>query len=265
MAMQYSGRSNHVKSVARAFTLVEAMTKIGREVSITELSRFLGWPKSTVHGILSTLRDYRYVEQSPDSGFYRLGVRFFEVGNMVARSWDIQAVAPPHMHRLNAWLGEMIQLAKEDDGQVLYLYKVDSQRVMRSIAEIGDRLPMYCTGLGKVLLAYKSPAEAKSILKRWGMVQMTGQTITTLPEMEQELYKIRQQGFAMDDREMIEGLRCAAAPVWDREGNVRYAVSVSGMYSNMQETHLKEVLQGVLQCARDISREMGYMEPSVHV
>lgn len=258
--MQYLERSNHVKSVARAMLLVEAMARLGKEVSITELSRNVGWPKSTVHGILSTLRDFRYVEQSAESGFYKLGVRFFEIGSIVTRSWDILPIASPHMQRLNSRVGETVQLAMENDGEVLYLHKEDAYHIMRNVSSVGGRLPLYCTALGKVLLAYKSPAEVRAILKRSGMEARTSHTITTKCGMESELQKIREQGFAIDDRELKAGLRCVAAPIRNRAGTVLYAVSASGIYSSMQSEHLEVVRQGVVQCARDISRELEAIE-----
>ncbi len=250
--------ASHVQSVARALTLLETLAERNREMSLTELSQVLGWPKSTVYGLLSTLRDYHYIDQSPVSGHYQLGVRLFEMGNLVAHSWDIRAIAFPYMQRLNAELGEMIQLATEDRGQVLYLDKIDSTHMIRIVSNVGGRQPMHCTGLGKALLAYMPMAEVRSIIGRYGMLRMTSRTITSLPKLEEELHKIRQQGYALDDREVMEGLCCVAAPIFEREGSAKYAVSVSALYNNMQSGRLERTVQLVKSTAEEISRAMGF-------
>jgi DNA-binding IclR family transcriptional regulator len=243
--------------------LLDLLALEKREMSLTEISKALGWPKSTAHGIIATLRDYYYVDQSPVNGYYRLGVRLFELGNVVARSWDIRPLALPAMQNLNNRLGEMVQLATEDQGEVLYLEKLDSTHMMRIVSDIGARLPMHCTGLGKVLLAYKKPSEIKWILNKHGMPQMTAHTITERGALEREFIKIRRQGYALDDREVMEGLRCIAAPIYDRNGGVNYAISVSGFINNMQGPHLDLVREELLRAAASISRAMGYSGPGL--
>jgi len=236
------------------------MARENREMSLTEISEKMGWPKSTVHGLLATLREYHFVDQSVQSGHYCLGIRLFEFGHMVARNWEIRSVALPQMQALNRKHGEMVQLATEDRGEVLYIDKLDSKHLMRIVSEIGARLPIHCSGLGKVLLAYKSPAEVKWILAKHGMPRMTARTITDPMEMDAELAKVRKQGFAVDDREIMDSLRCVAAPIFDREGDVRYAISVSGLADSLTGDYFNTVLKSLLETASEISFMMGYRE-----
>ena len=251
-------KSSHVQSVEKALLLVELLAQENREMSLTEISKCSGWPKSTIHGLLATLRDYRYIDQSEMTGGYRLGVRFFEVGNVVASSWDIRRVAMPFMKELNIRFGEMVQLATEESGEVLYLEKVESNHLIRIVSEIGRRLPMHCSGLGKAMLAYMSSSEVKRIVTLHGLQKLTPRTITTLPQLEKELLITRRRGYAVDDREIMEGLRCVAAPIFVESGGVRYAVSISGMYNNMAGTRLEEMVVAVKEAAKGISRSMGY-------
>lgn len=255
---QKKNGASHVQSVERALMILDLIAKENREMSLTEISKALGWPKSTVHGLIATLRDYHYISQSATTGHYHLGVRLFELGNIVARSWDIRTMALPVMQHLNSQLGEMIQLAMEDNGEVLYLEKLDSTHMMRIVSDPGIRLPMHCSALGKVLLAYKNPSEVKYITTKQGMPAMTSRTITSLPDLEKELAKVRRQGYAMDDREIMEGLRCIAAPIYNSEGKVRYAISVSGFVNSMQGDHLEKALAILLDSTLKISYEMGY-------
>ncbi|MBS7525290.1 IclR family transcriptional regulator [Fusibacter paucivorans] len=249
-------KSAHVKSVERAFILVEELAKEPREYSLTEISRTLNWPKSTVHGLLSTLVQYRYVDQSPETGRYRLGIRFFELGMHVGRMWDIRGVASPYIQKLNQTLGEMVQLGTEDKGEVLYLDKIDSLHLIRLVSEIGGRLPLHCTGLGKVLLAYMPSDQMHFIIRKHGLKRFTDRTITTLPLLEKDLSAIRDQGYAMDDGEIMEGIRCIAAPIFDGRNHVRYAVSVSGLLADMKGTKLGQVKASVVRTADEISKAM---------
>lgn len=253
--------TSHVQSVARAITLLDLLARENREMPLTEIAKAVNWPKSTVHGLIATLRDHSYVDQSPVTGCYRLGVRLFELGNIVARSWDIRTISLPAMQNLNNLLGEMVQLATEDKGEVLYLERLDSTHMMRIVSEIGARLPMHCTGLGKVLLAYKRPAEIKWILSKHGMPPMTARTITDREVLERELIKIRRQGYAVDDREVMDSLRCIAAPIYDRSENVKYAVSVSGLANSLQGERLEKVIGELIRTADSISYAMGYRKP----
>lgn len=251
----------HIQSVDRALGLVEILAQENREISLTELSRLAGRPKSTIHGLLASLRSYGYVEQNEENGKYRLGIRLFELGNVVARSWNIREIALPVMQQLNQELGEMIQLATEDRGEVVYLEKVDSNHLMRIVSDIGARLPMHCTGLGKMLLAGKSPSEVKWILSTKGMKAMTHRSITNQQEMNRELVRIREQGYAIDDREVMDSLRCVAAPIYNRNGVLKYAVSVSGFSNSMSGERLENSIRLLVEAAETISYKMGYRKP----
>jgi DNA-binding IclR family transcriptional regulator len=243
--------------VERAIILLDVMAQSGREASLTDISRRCGLAKSTVYGILSTLRDYRVVEQSEGSGHYRLGSRLFELGNLVAKSWDVCAIAKPHLRRLSETVGETVHLAMESSGEVLYLDKVESKQLIRIVSEVGGRLPMHCSGLGKALLAYMSEIDVGKIAEKRGLVKMTSRTITTLPKLFEELERVRSQGYAVDNGEIMDNLRCVAAPIFDVYGAVRYAVSVSGLDSNMRSGVLGRAIQQVMHTAGVISGAMG--------
>jgi len=251
---------SHVQSVARALHVLELLAEENREMSLTEISARLNWPKSTLHGILTTLRDYRLADQSTVNGRYRLGIRLFEYGQKVARSWDIHSAALPVMQELNRTFGEMVQLATEDNGEVLYIEKLDSTRIIRIVSEVGARLPMHCSGLGKVLLAYKSPADVKHILAKSGMPRMSRNTITDIRRLNEELDEVRAQGYAVDNCEIMEGLRCVAAPIYERNGAVKYAISVSGLAEVLSGDYYEMVRVAVIRAAAEISRSMGYRE-----
>jgi len=247
----------HIQSIVRATKLLELLATENREMSLTEIAKILSWPKTTAFGVIATLRDSQYIDQSHASGHYRLGVKLFELGNTVARSWDIRVVALPAMKKLKRRLGETVQLATESGGRVLYIEKLDSTQKLRIVSEIGARLPMHCTGLGKVLLAYKTPPELDRIITKHGLAKMTEHTITDFEKLKNELLAIRNQGFAIDDREIMDSLRCIAAPIYSSDGNVAYAISVACLAGSLEGDRFDMVREELLKTADEISYMMG--------
>ena len=128
---------------------------------------------------------------------------------------------------------------------------------MKIFSVIGVRLPMHCSGLGKVLLAQKNDAELKRYINTKGLPALTQNTITTAPRLKAELEKIREQGYAMDDGEIMDGLRCVAAPIEDINGKVRYAISVSGQTKDMHGGKLDRLILEVRRAAGEISYALG--------
>jgi len=250
-------KSSSVQSVERAILLLETLAQENGDLSLTQIAGKLGWPKSTVHGLLATLRDHHYVDQSPETGRYRLGVRLFELGTQVARSWVIRDAAKPVMMRLSREFGETVQLGTEDDGEILYLDKLVSNSLVSILSDVGLRLPMHCSALGKVLLAHKTPAEVKRIVAQRGLAAMTKRTITSEAKLNRELNQVRERGFAIDDGEIMEGLCCVAAPIWDGNGQVRYAVSISGQARSMVGERFERITEELLLAAKEISYAMG--------
>ncbi|MGL6197585.1 MAG: IclR family transcriptional regulator [Lachnospiraceae bacterium] len=255
--MNKNYKASHVQSVSRALELLNLIAEKNYPLSLTEMAGLLDWPKSTVHGLISTLRDYDYATQSEEDGKYYLGVRFFELGNMLQSSWDIHNAARPVMVKLNARFNETIHLATEEKGEVLYLEKIDSNHLFRIVSKVGTRLPMYCTGLGKVMLAYRPIGEVRKILQKQPMQTYTSRTITTISTMERELKEIREKGYALDNGEIMDSLRCVAAPIYDENGEVRYALSISGLYSSISENS-EAIIKELLIACDTISAEMGY-------
>lgn len=248
--------SSKIQSVARALSIIDILATKGEGMSLAQLSEKMDLPKSTVYGLLATLRDYNYVSQDNESGRYLLGTRLFELGNQVARSWDVRDLALPVMKQLNRQFGETVHLGAEDNGEMLYLEKIEADSLIAITSGVGLRLPMHCSGLGKVLLAQKSPAELKRFISSKGLPALTKRTIVTQASLEKELEKIREQGYAIDDGEIMDGLRCVGAPIKDATGKVRYAISVSGQIRDMYGKRLEKIIVETVRAADKISKAM---------
>ncbi|MGB9866504.1 MAG: IclR family transcriptional regulator [Bacillota bacterium] len=255
--------SHLIKSVAKAMKILDVLAEAQDELALHDVAGKLGIAKSTAYGILTTLRELGYVEQSAFTGRYRLGLRLFELGSIVARRWDVRAVAAPYIEQLVDELGETVHLVILDRGEVLYIDKRESRQSLRIVSQVGMRLPAHCTGVGKVLLAHLSPAELKWIISSKGLPRFTRNTITDPKLLEQELIKVRAQGYAIDNEEIMDSLRCVAAPIRDHTGKVCAAISVSGPVARLSGDNLRRATDLVTSTAAEISRGLGYRERCV--
>ena len=216
-------RSGGVQSLDRAFSLLEHMAAAGGDVALSELAAKSGLPLPTIHRIVRTLVASGYVRQLP-SRRYGLGPRLIGLGDAASRmlgSW-----AQPQLAALVEAVGETANMAMLDGDAVVYVAQVPSKHSMRMFTEVGRRVPVHCTGVGKALLAELPTADVTALVARAGMVAQTPHTITDPERLLRELDKIRQQGYAVDDAEQELGVRCVAVAV--RGGPSMTAVSVSG-------------------------------------
>jgi len=254
--------NSRIQSVARALTIVDILAEARGELALNEIAARLSLPKSTVHGLVSTLKDFGYIEQSTFSSKYRLGVRFFEVGHIVAQGWEVRTVAAPYINKLLEELAETVHLVVLDKLEVLYIDKRESGRSLRIASQVGMRLPAHCTGVGKVLMAHLSPEERCKLINEKGLPKYTENTLTDVKVLEDELKKIRMQGFAIDNEEIMESLRCVAAPIRDQTGNVISAISLAGPVPRMKGEQLERAIKRVRETAEEISACLGYRSKS---
>lgn len=250
--------NDRVQSVEKAFLLLDVMAKAGHGVSLQELASALGWAKSSVHRMLSTMRESHIVEQSQQDGKYSLGSRLFELGCAASNNWEILRLSKPYIQRVASLTNESVCLATTVDGEVLVLDFVDSINPWHIVSRPGAKLPAHCTVQGKIMLAQQSPLEVQRILRERGMHRYTPNTICEIPVMQQELEKIRRQGYAVDNSEYRTGLCSVAAPIFDAAGDVRYTIAVVSMFGSPNGPKFQEVLDLLLAVAGDISRALGY-------
>lgn len=247
-----------VQAVDRALSILEALARAEGPVMLSALSSELGLHISTVHRLLNTLARRGFVEQEPYQGRYRLGLKVFEIGNRALYSLDIRAVARPYLRELVEEFNETANLAVLDGFEVVYIDQVESRNMIKMLARPGTRTPAYCTGTGKALLAFLSPFQWERFLATTPLRAFTRATITDPEELEQELEKIREQGFAVDKGELEEGVRCVAAPIKNHEQRVVAALSVSGPSSRITDELLHgKLAERVKTAAVNISQILG--------
>ncbi len=212
--------------------------------------------RGTAHRLLSSLGQYRLVQQDPVTKRYSLGLGLFELGNLVLEGLQPVELGKPFLQRLVTETGETAHMAVTDDGMALYVAKVEGSFSIRMGSKVGERHPCHCTGLGKVLLAYHAD-NADTRVGEHVLYGRTDRTITDADRLRQELVLTRERGYAFDDEEFEDGLRCIAAPVIDHTGNVIAAISVSGPTSRITDETVADLAEEVMGAAREISLALG--------
>ena len=247
-----------VSSLDSGLRLLQALVDAGGPIGVTKLSAVLHMDKSMVHRILSTLKAGGYVFQDEDTRKYELGSELVALSGKVLRSGSLEALVRPSMRELRELTGETVHLARLLEDRAVYIGREDGIHLVTVTAHIGQREPLYCTATGKVLLAFLPDRELQAALARMTLVPHTPQTMTSKDALHTHLIQVRKQGFAMDDMEFHEGVRCLAAPVRDYNGAVLAALGISGPIMRMTTARVPELSQHVMRCAAEASARFGY-------
>jgi DNA-binding IclR family transcriptional regulator len=246
-----------VSSVLKAIQILEALSS-NESLGVTELSKKLGLPKSSVHSILKTLESENLLEKKNETGKYHLGLKLIELGNLAQVNLDICKIAHPYLKELNRLTNETVHLTVLDNDEVLYVDCIESKQWLRTYSVIGVRAPLYCTAVGKAIMANLDYNHVKSIIKENGLPRITENTITTEDALLAELEDIRIKGYAIDNMEHENRLICIGAPIRNAKGEVFASISVSGPVSRQDMSKIDELGKRVMEATREISWKLGY-------
>lgn len=249
-------RGGGVQAVERAILLLEALAE--RDAGISELARETGLHKATVHRLIRTLADAGLVQPTPDGTRYRLGLRLAEFGGKVLARLDLREVALPYLRELRDRTRLTVHMAVLDRTDVVYIEKLDSPANLRMASHVGSRNPLYCTALGKALLAAMPEDRADALLDGVPMVPRTPTTITDREALRRELAETRRRGYAIDNEENEEGIRCVGAAVFGHGGQPVAAISASGPLFSVADDDIAPLGEAVRHAAAAISRAMGW-------
>jgi IclR family acetate operon transcriptional repressor len=249
------------QSLTRALNLLTRLSETPSGLSLTDLSYQLGMPTATVHRLLSTFEEFDFVEQDAEQGLWFVGLKAFTVGNAFLQRRDIVASARPHMRTLVEQCGETVNLGVIDDGEAVFISQVESREMMRMIVRLGSRSPIHASGVGKALLAYMSEQDLTQILQQRGLARYTERSIDNPTQLREELQRIRQLGYALDDEEHAIGLRCVSSAIFDENGQTLAAISLSGPKARVTDGRLDELGIAVRQSADEITLAVGGYRP----
>jgi IclR family KDG regulon transcriptional repressor len=248
----------HVQVIDRALAILSALADRQADSSLAELCSSVKLHKSTVHRLLMVLERHRLVQKSVETGRYRLGLRLFELGSSAGATLDLREHSRPHLSRILNETSETVHFCILDHDEVLYLEKMEPQRRSRMASSVGRRAPVYCTAVGKAILSEFAEAEMDLVVGRQNLAPITRNTITDLVALKAELKAIRARGYAIDDEENEEGVRCIGAAVRDGLGKPVAAISVSGPAFRVTRAKVSLIARSVLGGARALSAELGY-------
>jgi IclR family acetate operon transcriptional repressor len=253
--------ANPVQALSRALDLLESIAAAETGLGLGELGHATGLPPSTVHRLLKSLEQRHYVVHDEDSGRWFIGVQAFSVGGAFLRGRNYAALARPIMQRLMEQAGETVNLAAEDEGEAVFLAQVECRQMMRALSQPGTRVPLHCSGVGKALLAARTPeATAEALARVLGSghpVSVTGKTITGRADLLRELAVSRERGYAIDDEEHAIGLRCVAAAIHDEHGRPLAALSISGPTARIPDERIPALGALVARAAAEVTAAVG--------
>lgn len=247
-----------VKSVDRALHLLEIMAEEKREVELKELCKKTHINITTLYRLLWTLQNRGFIAQNPHTERYRLGLKLLQLGHAVIDQIELRKIALPFLEKLMEKTGETANLVVLDQGEAVYIDKVESPASLRMFFRIGRQAPAHATGVGRVLLAALPSEKVTEIIKSKGLCKLTENTITSPENLQKELERIRENGFAIDNEECEVGAKCIAAPIRDYTNQVVAAVSISGPSARLSEERLDDLVIVVKETASKISKEIGY-------
>jgi len=247
-----------VKSLVKALNILEVLADEDVPYTLTQLSRRLHLHVSTVHRLLVNLVRHGFVEEDMVSGGYQLSYRVLRMGLRVLDRVDFRRAASPLLRDLNLRTQETVHLAILQETQAISIEKFDSPQAVGLDTRLGRVMPLHCTGVGKTLLAYQGEDLLNQIVQSPGLTPMTAHTITGLAQLRRELERIREQGYALDQEEAVDGLRCVAGPVFTHTGQIVAAFSVTGLATRLTPARLPEIAQLVRETSQQISYRLGY-------
>jgi len=247
-----------IKSLQRAINILDLFSEQTAELGITEIAEALGLHKSTAAGLVYTLEHNSYLHQDPETRKYSLGFKLVERASTLLDQIDVRQVALPHLRELRAWCGESVNLAVRDGGQIVYVERLTTTQSLGMRAKVGYRAPMHCTALGKAIFSGMPSREVEEFVAQSGLPAATPSSITDRAQFFQEVDRVREQGFAVDNEENEIGVRCVAAPIFDHSGRPVAAVSISSPVLRFPPSEVPQYGQKVIEAANAISARLGH-------
>lgn len=246
-----------IKSVVKAVDILYTFLEGNEYKSLAEISQKLGLGRSTAYRLLNTLKEKGLVRQNPETGQYRLGLNLMHLASRVLSGINVRSVARPHLGVLSKTVGESVHLACLSGREAIFIDKIQAEKSVGLImtSYVGRVVPLYCTSVGKAILANQKSSFIENYLADVEFKAYTPNTLTDKEKLVQELKQTLSRGFAIDREELTEGLMCYGCPIDDGRGNVRLAVSFSGSISQMKDRE-EELVPNLIKAAHQISKDI---------
>lgn len=246
-------KTTNVPAVERAFQVLELLAQSSKGFSLSELSRRLNLPKSSVHLIVTTLERLGYLQKHPQTGHYLFGLKLFSLSRVALQGVELRAVARPWLEDLMKRTGLTVHLGILEHNEAVILEKIEAPGLIKVASWVGRRMDVNCTGIGKALLAFLPDAEFDSLFKPGSLPRHNENTIVSIARIKREIAQIRARGFALDDEEDELGVRCIGAPLLDSRGAARAAISIVGTLQQIPLERVEQLGASLRQTADEIA------------
>jgi IclR family transcriptional regulator, KDG regulon repressor len=250
-------RNYDITALQRGLRILHLFSESPRGLTAKQVASLSRLPVSTVHRFLANLVAAGFLNRDTE-GNHCLGIACFSIGQAAAGQLDIRRLSLPYLRELNQQTRETIHLTVRHGLSAVYVEKLDSPEPLRIYSRIGASVPLYCTAVGKVLLAFMSPEEQDRVLPQLDLKRLTPNSVGNLQELKTELYRVRKNGFASDLEEHELHIRCVAAPIWDHTGAVQSSLSITAPAFRMPVTRLRQMAPLIQAAGLKISAELGY-------
>jgi IclR family acetate operon transcriptional repressor len=253
--------SNLSQTLLKALDVLECLAAAGRPLTAPEVAKQCGMSRPTVYRLLTTLQTRGYVASHEHE--YQPGTKILSLSRVVLESIDVSALAGPFLRELSAASGETTYVSVLDGTTILYINKVESTQSVRSNCTIGTHNPLHSTSMGKAILAYLPAIERARLLDQMTFTYFTPNTITDREALLEELARVRQRGYALDDIEMEDNVRCIGAPIFNHMGQPFAAMSLSGPAFRLPVERLETLSELLIDITQTISRQLGYQPNNI--
>lgn len=250
-----------IQAVSHALDLLEQFHGEVDELGVTELSKRLKLHKNNVFRLLATLDSRGYIEQNRVTENYRLGLKTLELGQTFIKQMGLLRQSKPVLEALVGECNETTYVAILKDFSIIYLDAVETDMTVRVVPRVGSRLPAYCTAAGKIQIAYMSDEELDSYLPGKELKRYTPNTVTDCNLLREQLKKVAERGYAVDNEELDIGVKCVSAPIRDYTRRIIGAVSISGPSMRFSDERItNELIPLVVKAGDDISAKLGFQK-----
>lgn len=245
---------NPIQVADRLFWVLETLADTG-PLSLTDLSHRLDLNKSTIHRLLTSLIYLGYVKQDTETGKYYLSLKILSLSNHLLEKMDILDTVRPILQQISSETGETVHFVQRDGTEAVYICKEESTiNSVRMVSKVGSRIPLYCSGVGKAMMADMPQETVRQIWNDSSIKKHTPHTITDYDTFLSCLDQVHKQGYALDNEEHELGVRCIAVSLSDYSGIYRYAMSITAPVSRMSDARIAELANVLLKMKADFHR-----------
>lgn len=247
----------YIEALARGLEVLSLFSRERSTLAMSEVVELSGLNKATAYRVLSTLEDTGFLQRDAKTKRYSPSLKVLTLGFTAINNLDVKQVARPYLEQLSHELDLTSSLGVLDGLWVIYADRIRNRAIVGVLLGLGDRIPVHCSSMGKVMLAHLSEEELESRLANAELKPCTSSSIVSLEALREELVQVKKQGFAFNDGELFSGLKALAAPIFNSEKQVIAAVNVSGSQDEISKTRLYDELPGkIMATAAAISRAL---------